>query len=794
MTEQYRVALHAGWSLWRPFVLRGAGFPAALLEPLAAPRTIAVIDELLAAEAAIAEKRDRAIDVLRAEVAQGEGPQHGALVTALRGLRRKRPSDPRALFGAPAGVVTTVADAEVAHRELRDRLAAAYDEEQLATSRALRRAITDPRFHEAVLWQNRGAYRSGFAWLLRQPADASDSHTHKIEAVVASYLQRYCVKNDSIGFFGPIGYGTFAADDREALAEPGAQLLARRTVYFEHWGLEQLAEQLGGDRELLAHAAPRRNPALPGIDPRLPADFAELLAACDGVTPAHELAGEDDEIYDMLEQLRDRGFACWSLEIPTTTPHPERALGELVGPRPELAALATARDRVAAAAGDPVTLEAALEAFDATFVSVAERDPTRRAGEMYAGRTLIYEDCVRDYQLVLGPAFVRGLGPALALVLQSARWYTHQNAEQWRQRLDAVYDELHAASGGPVELVHLSERAAVLFDDTALVDAIASELQRRWATIFATGAVQRSAAIASAVQQAFAAPHPGWPMARLHAPDLMVAAASVRDVLDGKALYVLGELHSGVSMAMTPLLLRECPDAAQLIDAFDADAGRRRVALVRGRASCTRLDRGPTARCDYEIEVGPTASALPRDRVLAISELVVVRASGGLVVQTRDGRVRFDILTVFERNLLNATVSSLSFAAPAAHTPRLQIDELVISRERWQLAPTELSFCDVARGPDRLVAARRWAAALGIPRHVFVRVPEEIKPIYVDLHSPLYVDTLAKLARSATRLTISEMLPAPDQLWLADRDGNRYTCELRLTAVDPIACPAREGV
>jgi hypothetical protein len=30
----------------------------------------------------------------------------------------------------------------------------------------------------------------------------------------------------------------------------------------------------------------------------------------------------------------------------------------------------------------------------------------------------------------------------------------------------------------------------------------------------------------------------------------------------------------------------------------------------------------------------------------------------------------------------------------------------------------------------------------------------------------------------------SEMLPGPEHLWLTDAQGNRYTSELRLTAVD----------
>jgi hypothetical protein len=44
-------------------------------------------------------------------------------------------------------------------------------------------------------------------------------------------------------------------------------------------------------------------------------------------------------------------------------------------------------------------------------------------------------------------------------------------------------------------------------------------------------------------------------------------------------------------------------------------------------------------------------------------------------------------------------------------------------------------------------------------------------------------------AGPATRITISELLPGPDQAWLPDADGNRYFSELRLTAVDPAGGP-----
>src|SRR5689334_22980616 len=42
------VELYGGWLLWRRFVLRGSGFPASLLAPLAAPSLVEALDRLLA--------------------------------------------------------------------------------------------------------------------------------------------------------------------------------------------------------------------------------------------------------------------------------------------------------------------------------------------------------------------------------------------------------------------------------------------------------------------------------------------------------------------------------------------------------------------------------------------------------------------------------------------------------------------------------------------------------------------------------------------------------------------------
>ena len=105
-------------------------------------------------------------------------------------------------------------------------------------------------------------------------------------------------------------------------------------------------------------------------------------------------------------------------------------------------------------------------------------------------------------------------------------------------------------------------------------------------------------------------------------------------------------------------------------------------------------------------------------------------------------------------------------------------------RAHWRFEAADLRWLD-----DELNRVERAAAfreAHRLPRRVFLRSPTEVKPLYLDWHSPILLDLLARLSRQAPWLSFSEMLPGPDELWLRDAKGARYVCELRSIAVDPV--------
>jgi hypothetical protein len=105
-----------------------------------------------------------------------------------------------------------IATAGAADPVARERAGAAYGAEFTAAVRRLSAALHEaaclPALREAVAWQNRHALTTGIDVLVRRgPEPAKRLAKHKLkEVLVANYLQRYCAKNDTIGFFGPTGW------------------------------------------------------------------------------------------------------------------------------------------------------------------------------------------------------------------------------------------------------------------------------------------------------------------------------------------------------------------------------------------------------------------------------------------------------------------------------------------------------------------------------------------------------------------------------------------------------------
>jgi hypothetical protein len=174
------------------------------------------------------------------------------------------------------------------------------EEERLA------QVARDPRFREAVAWQSREALRGGVDKLAA--GGEPPSRRQRRAEVVAGYWQRYCAKNDTIGFFGPLAWGRFV-DEGDAIDVRAGTLEAQRVVHLETWAVEAVARAVGDAALLPMHPFPERD-----LRARLDGN-AEGLAALDRLEAARAAAAAAspdalplalDELDGVFEELAGR--------------------------------------------------------------------------------------------------------------------------------------------------------------------------------------------------------------------------------------------------------------------------------------------------------------------------------------------------------------------------------------------------------------------------------------------------------------------------------------------------------
>lgn len=60
--------------------------------------------------------------------------------------------------------------------------------------------------------------------------------------MLVSYLQRFCARNETASFFGPLNYGRLDPDrPRDLEVRRSPRQLRRRETFLAHWAVEQLA-------------------------------------------------------------------------------------------------------------------------------------------------------------------------------------------------------------------------------------------------------------------------------------------------------------------------------------------------------------------------------------------------------------------------------------------------------------------------------------------------------------------------------------------------------------------------
>jgi hypothetical protein len=637
-----------------------------------------------------------------------------------------------------------------------------------------------------------------------------------------NYLQRVCAKNDTFSEFGPTAWGRINPEVAGArlAPEPG---VARRDVYLEKWLIVALAHAMTADPAVLDEVCPRVHPNGmlegdafvrddTGAEIRIDAAARELLARCDGNTPAWQLA----EPARLADLVRD-GVIVWAIEPLGMEGH---RLGFLIDD------VRRWRDAAGRQRWLPILEE--LEAFRSAFAASLEVEPRteilatlerrivelglerrKRKRTLYAAANALGEECLREAHFELGGSiaahFLDDAGPWLDLFCDIRAYVRSEVMQQvralWRSaprrggRLSLPAFFRHAASSGvALDADGIGQLARAPYR-TAL-DAFSASLGERANEPELELTTEDCHAIRRLFK--FDPSRFAWPNV-----DLQLSARSLDALNAGEYELVIGELGEPCVIA-SHAFFWGCPDPAALGRDF-----RRIIAPPRVCATSLKvIDRGVHVIFRWQDLLGDRFTAVVPERMRpgvrhvapidvdirldeTDDELYVMRGEENLGPFVSEWDIPFTLGVhpfVFKR---------------APHLSRLRRGRTVLQRRQWIVRAEELPGGPYSGTSGALIAAvERLRSARGLPRHVFIRPPEnvlgnrhsgegrdkDVKPFYVDLESYLFLEAFHHHLTKHRELEIVEMLPAPDQLFWREADGRR-TFEMR-TVLGPSNGPS----
>ncbi|MED7823744.1 lantibiotic dehydratase [Streptomyces chiangmaiensis] len=223
-------------------------------------------------------------------------------------------------------------------------------------------------------------------------------------------------------------------------------------------------------------------------------------------------------------------------------------------------------------------------------------------------------------------------------------------------------------------------------------------------------------------------------------------------------------------------------------------------AELKGGYDATNLNLHPVVT-PYEVVCPGETSFRPPHQQIPVEDLVIEHEAATDRLLLRSRRLGVEVIPVYlgfllpmalpevQQVLLNFSCTTMvqldvweGTGIPKGRSgalPRVRLGNVVLQRKSWRFAADRLPPVTAGQSDQEwFLAWREWQRTAGLPRHVFASLGGERKPQYVDFDSYACVRLLETAVRkSDSAVTLTEMLPGPDQLWLRD-DRHRYVTEL----------------
>jgi hypothetical protein len=439
------------------------------------------------------------------------------------------------------------------------------------------------------------------------------------------------------------------------------------------------------------------------------------------------------------------------------------------------------------------------------FKQTTQMNPTRGKGAHYADRTFFYEDGTRNFdKFIVGGKLleeINSLGPIWDLlcipdeheyqllqetmVRKFRQWFPHRTTVPFVEYVNAFLDDS----------VSLYEHFDIIFKE---VQKLSQHIFHRlvlpgeWKETAVRRTMQE---ILSINRQYKITVTPG----AIISPDIMIAASGKDDINAGNYQLVIGEVHASVdAITHCPLVFFLSNRDKEMLRSFVTDKYAESVNKDEWAADLVRIHMRKTSAQltlkGIDIE-GIGRSPKKREDVVMLADLEVRLHQDKLRLYSPKWEKYIRLTSMrLPNNSPKETNPLRPFSLPEregglkpprdmSYCPRINVGNTILVRRTWRinyrdwpykLQPTH-SYWDF----NLFVHMIKIKEHYNLPNHVFTRIENEPKPIFVDFDNYFLLHAFyRKWQMHQKSVTFTEAFPSIENAWLKDENGH-YLCELR---------------